>query len=216
MRRTKEESEQTRQNILAAARRVFAKSGVARTTIGQIAAEAGVTRGAVYWHFADKIRVFHAMREQVSVPLIDRTDFALLSGAHADALAAVEHFLRDLFDTVADDRDTRRTFEIMLLKCEYVDEFAPELPRQIAHWRELEAKLARAYERAQETGSLRADLTPALAALETCVFVSGLMRLSLVDRRGALMRGRAHALIEAHVAGRRSCALSRRARIRLG
>jgi TetR/AcrR family acrAB operon transcriptional repressor len=212
MRRTKAESEQTRQNILAAARRVFAKSGVARTTIGQIAESAGVTRGAVYWHFKDKIRVFHAMREQVSVPLIDRTDFALLSDAHDDALEAVEHFLRDLFDTVGSDRETRHTFQIMLLKCEYVDEFASELPRQIAHWRELEAKLERAYGRAKAAGRMRADLVPALAALETCIFVSGLMRLSLIDSRGKLLRGRAHALIAAHVASRRVDPISVRRR----
>jgi TetR/AcrR family transcriptional regulator, acrAB operon repressor len=203
MRRTKQESQQTRQNILSAARCVFARRGVTRTTIGQIAAEAGVTRGAVYWHFADKTKVFHAMREQVSVPLIDRTDFALLSGTDADALPAVERFLGDLFDAVANDRETQRTFEIMLLKCEYVDEFATELPRQVTHWRTLEAKLTSAYTRARRGGTLRVELSPALAALETCIFVSGLMRLSLIDRKRQFIRDRVHELIVAHVASRR-------------
>ncbi|NDP41269.1 MAG: TetR family transcriptional regulator [Aromatoleum sp.] len=203
MRRTKQESEQTRQDVLAAARRVFARRGVTRTTIGQIAVEAGVTRGAVYWHFADKTKIFHAMREQVSVPLLDRTDFELLSGADGDALEAVERFLRDLFDTIANDRETRRTFQIMLLKCEYVDEFAPELPRQIANWRTLEAKLTNAYERARRMRAMRGDLSPTLAALETCVFVSGLIRLSLLDEKRVFIRGRAHELIVAHIASRR-------------
>ena len=204
MRRTKEDSEQTRQNILAAARRVFARRGVTRTTIGQIAAEAGVTRGAVYWHFADKTRVFHAMREQVAVPLIDRTDFTLLSPIEDDALSAVSRFLRDFFDTVLEDRETRRTFEIMLLKCEYVEEFARELPRQIANWRKLEAKLRRVYGAARKAGALREGLTPALAALDTCIFISGLVRLSLVDRKRVFIRNRARALIAAHVASRRA------------
>src|SRR5580765_2856664 len=112
MRRTKEESEGTRRTILAAARRVFAKRGVTRTTLGHVAAEAGVSRGAIYWHFANKIELFDAMREQVSVPLIDRTDYALLSDDESDPLAAVERFLSNLLESVVKDSATRQTFLI--------------------------------------------------------------------------------------------------------
>ena len=46
-RKTKIDTEQTRTQIIAAARKVFAERGVSRTTFAQIAAEAGVTRGAI-------------------------------------------------------------------------------------------------------------------------------------------------------------------------
>jgi TetR/AcrR family transcriptional regulator, acrAB operon repressor len=204
MRRTKEDSEGTRLGILAAARRVFARRGVTRTTLEHVAAEAGVSRGAIYWHFANKTALFDAMREQVSVPLIDRTDYALLAGKGCDALSAVERFLSNLLDGVVSDSATRQTFHIMMLKCEYVDEFAPELARQTQHWRELESKLVKVYGRARRAGLLRAELTPAMAALDTCVFVAGLMRLWLLDERGALIRRRARRLISVHVAGHRA------------
>ena len=203
MRRTKAESEATRNRILAAARRVFASRGVTRTTLERVAADAGLTRGAIYWHFANKTALFDAMREQVSVPLVDRTDFALLGARAADPLAAVEQFLCHLLDSVATDGDTRQTFRIMMLKCEYVDELEPELARQTAHWHELESKLKKVYARARRAGTLRAQLTPAMAALDTCVFVSGLMRLWLLDESGTLVRSRARRLIRAHVAGHR-------------
>ena len=203
MRRTKEESEATRLGILAAARRVFARRGVTRTTLEHVATEAGVTRGAIYWHFANKAVLFDAMRAQVSVPLIDRTDCALLALRAADPLVAVEQFLCNLLDTVAEDSDTRRTFEIMMLKCEYVDEFAPEISRQAEHWGELESKLSKVYARARRAGTLRTGITPAMAALGTCVFVAGLMRLWLLDERATLIRGAARRLIAAHVAGHR-------------
>ena len=203
MRRTKAESEATRRTILAAARRVFGHRGVTRTTMEHVAAEAGVSRGAIYWHFVNKAALFDAMRLQVSVPLIDRTDFALLASQGADPLATVERFLRNLLDTIANDSDTRQTFRIMMLKCEYVDEFEPELARQTKHWRELEAKLKKVYARARRAGTLRAGLAPAMAALDTCVFVSGLTRLWLLDERRALIRTRARRLIAAHVAGHR-------------
>jgi TetR/AcrR family acrAB operon transcriptional repressor len=202
MRRTKEESQHTRQKILAAARREFARRGVTRTTLEHIAAAAGVTRGAIYWHFTNKLALFQAMREQVSLPLVDRTDFALLN--EADPLVAVEEFLRSLIEGLENDTATRQTFQITVLKCEYVDEFEPELKRQVQRSRELLPKLTKAYARAQHAGTLRAGLTPEVAALETCAFTTGLLRLWLIDSQRTLVRTRVHELISAHVDGRRA------------
>jgi TetR/AcrR family acrAB operon transcriptional repressor len=204
LRRTKQESEQTRQRILRAARREFVRRGVARTTLGHIATTAGVTRGAIYWHFADKTALFHAMREQVSLPLIDRMSFALLSASDEDPLAAIETFLNSLVDTIAGDSATLQTFQIMIFKCEYVDEFQSELARQTRRSHELVSQLTTVYQRAQRAGGLRRGLAPAVAALDTCVFVNGLLRLFLLDQAGTLLRPHVSALIAAHVAGRHS------------
>ena len=54
MRKTKEEAQQTRCNLLAAALTVFYHRGVAHTSLDEIAKAAGVTRGALYWHFKNK------------------------------------------------------------------------------------------------------------------------------------------------------------------
>lgn len=204
MRRTKEESARTRQQILRAARREFARRGVARTTLEHIAAAAGVTRGAIYWHFANKTSLFHAMREQVSLPLIDRMNFALLSAAAEDPLAAVGTFLKNLIESIAYDNATLRTFQILFFKCEYVDEFQSELERQTRRCQELVGQLTTVYQRAQRAGVLRRGLAPSVAALDTCVFVSGLVRLFLIDNAGALVRPHIRDLIAAHVAGRRA------------
>lgn len=204
MRRTKAESEATRRAILASARRVFARNGVTHTTLEHVATDAGVSRGAIYWHFSNKTALFDAMRLQVSVPLIDRTDCALLALDVTDPLAAVERFLCNLVDTIANDSDTRETFRIMMLKCEYVDELEPELVRQAEHWRDLEGKLLKVYARARRAGTLRSGVAPSMAALDTCVFVSGMMRLWLLDAGGALIRTRARRLIAAHLAGQRA------------
>ena len=87
VRKTKADAELTRQQIIDAARRVFAEKGVSRTTIDNIASAAGVTRGAVYWHFDNKEELFHAMREQVTLPLLDKFDGALFKPDEADPLA---------------------------------------------------------------------------------------------------------------------------------
>jgi AcrR family transcriptional regulator len=53
-----ERREETREGILAAAARVFAKQGFHATSLDAIAEEAGFTRGAVYYNFADKEELF--------------------------------------------------------------------------------------------------------------------------------------------------------------
>ena len=203
MRRTKQESERTRQDILAAARKVFARQGVTRTTFEEIAASAGVTRGAIYWHFADKTELFFAMREQVAVPMIDQIDLALLRSEGSDPLAGVERFLRGILRALESDPAARRTFQIMGFKCEYVGELERELGLQRLRCSELVSKLTQTYGRARRAGQLRAGLRPSMAALETCSFVIGLTRLWLLDAKGSLLRRVARRLISAHVTGHR-------------
>src|SRR5688500_12124271 len=62
-RRKKEDALETRHRILDTAARVFLKKGTARTSLDDIAAAAGVTRGAIYWHFKNKIDLFDAMAQ---------------------------------------------------------------------------------------------------------------------------------------------------------
>ena len=63
-RRTQSERrEETRGLLLGAARALFAEKGFAETSTPEIVAEAGVTRGALYHHFADKTALFAAVVE---------------------------------------------------------------------------------------------------------------------------------------------------------
>ena len=61
MKRTREEAPQTRQHLLEAALEVFHARGVARASLDEIARTAGVTRGALYWHFRNKEDLFDAL-----------------------------------------------------------------------------------------------------------------------------------------------------------
>jgi TetR/AcrR family acrAB operon transcriptional repressor len=202
MRRTKEEAAQTRRRIMAAALRTFNRRGIARTTMEHIAEAAGVTRGAIYWHFSDKRALLGAIREDVSLPLIDRADFTLLYDRETEPLERIERFLTDLVRAVEEDSRTRLAFNVMSFKCEYVGDLEPELSEYARKLERLRRILTQVYGEARDR--LRSDLTPEIAALETVAFLVGLLRISLLDECGASVRKHARDLIGAHVACRRA------------
>jgi len=203
VRKTKEDAELTRQRLIDAAREVFLQRGVSRTTIEHIAAAAGVTRGAVYWHFSNKTELFRAMREQVLLPLIDRMDDTLLVEGTEDPLARIERFLSGTIQFLSEDMATRQTYEIMMIKCEYVDEFAEVLPQILQTCSGIIEKIRLTYERAKIKGLLRDDADPASLAMDTHLFFTGLLHMWVKDSGNGIYRQQAHELIKAHVDLRR-------------
>ncbi len=204
VRRTKEESLETRRAIIDAAREVFFRNGVSRTSLEQIATAAGVTRGAIYWHFADKVALFYAMRDLVKIPLVDRSDIALAAGGpDLDPLQRIGNFLCVILDQVTNDEATRKTFQIMSFKCEYVGEFARDLDVTAAMHVELRDKLATLYREARRLGLLRAGIAPLCAASDTLIFLSGMIKIWAVDETGTLVRKQAKRLVSDHVESKR-------------
>lgn len=65
VRRTRAEMEETRATLLAAARRLFSEHGYAGTSMDDLTAQAGLTRGALYHHFGDKKGLLAAVVAQL-------------------------------------------------------------------------------------------------------------------------------------------------------
>ncbi|HYF41358.1 MAG TPA: TetR family transcriptional regulator [Ramlibacter sp.] len=118
-RSTKEEALATRSRLLDAAERVFQAKGLSGTSLADIAAEAGTTRGAIYWHFRDKADLFNAMIERVSLPL----EHSLQEAAQArpDPLPILRAAVLQALQRTVSDPQTRRVFEVATHKVEYVE-----------------------------------------------------------------------------------------------
>ena len=207
VRKTKEDAELTRQRIIDAAREVFLVRGVSRSTLEHIATQASVTRGAVYWHFKNKTEIFHAIREQVFLPLIDRMDDTLsvenMAKNTEDPLAQIEQSLCETIRELSENIEMRQTYEIMMIKCEYVDEFAMVLQQILNNCSNITEKIQLAYEHAQSQGLLAGSHSPRALAMDTHLFFSGLLHMWVKDFDGSRFRFQAIELIQAHINLRR-------------
>ncbi len=137
VRRTKEEAAETREQVLDAAEQVFRQRGVGHASLAEVADAAGVTRGAIYHHFASKAELFEAMLARAEMPIDMAFDATRLPVA--DPLAMVRDMAVKALQHLASCDRVRNIFEVAFLRCEYTDELGPVEQR---HLREREQCLA--------------------------------------------------------------------------
>ena len=101
--RTQEQrSAATRQALVAAARRLWAARGYAEVGTPEIAAAAGVTRGAMYHQFADKAALFLAVVEAVEQDVMARLVAAVARSGAASPAAAIRAAIEPWLDICVD------------------------------------------------------------------------------------------------------------------
>jgi len=178
-RRTKEDALATRDAILDAAELLFERQGVSRTTLQHIASAAGVTRGAIYWHFQDKSALFNAMMERAVMPL--ESALQCVEGAdESDPLGQLRDWAMTAFRLTAKDAKTRRVFEIAIHKIEYVEELNAVRDRHLASHARWLARAEYRIKAAVKMGLLRKDVPVRTTALGLWAVTDGLIRLWLL------------------------------------
>jgi TetR/AcrR family acrAB operon transcriptional repressor len=182
-RRTKEEAAATRDSILDAAEKLFVEQGVSRTTLQHIASAAGVTRGAIYWHFDDKGALFNAMMERAILPL--EAEMQVLDQAESeDPLGDLRNYMLAVLRRTVEDPGARRVFEIATLKVEFVGEMDAVRQRRqqnMAGWMSRAEGRIRA---AAEKGLIGGQVEPGNIALALWIMIDGLIRTWMFDPQG--------------------------------
>jgi AcrR family transcriptional regulator len=106
-------TQNTRLAILEAAVRIFARSGVSAATLEDIAAEAGVTRGTLCWHFHSKDDLVSAIIKHygphsILGPIVDQIEQDLQNGVQLDDASIIRRLAEGFYDAFAAQGDFAR------------------------------------------------------------------------------------------------------------
>ena len=178
-RRTKEEAQQTRETLIEAAEVVFHRKGVSASSLNDIAKEAGVTRGAVYWHFKNKHDIFQAIVDRLLAPL-DALHDQIEDPSEPDPLSRFRELLEYLPLEIARDPRRSRGFEIAFLKCEQTEANAVLNERHRQNYLDGSERIRKALEAAVNKGQLPADLDIERGVAHLHIQLTGIIYLWLV------------------------------------
>lgn len=194
MRKTKEEADITRQKIMQAALTVFSRAGYAEARLEDIGAAAGVTRGAVYHHFAGgKAELYTTLVSELSGRVMP-----LLQAAAADPspLNALRHIFTETLVYAATDADFRAMNELVAFKTAVTPELEAGMRQKIAGQHAMIAFLAEKVQAGIAAGEIRADVDPRDAAFMLVAAQQGVLLMWLLDDRLFPLRERAAALAD--------------------
>lgn len=174
VKRTRAEAEATREALLDAAEQEFLQRGVSRTSLEHIARRAGVTRGAIYWHFRDKSDLFGAMLERVRLPFANMADEYRREAGGEDPIGLLRKLCRIAFAQLDENETYRNVYSILLTRCEFTGEVNPAFEQQLAIDAESLKRVEGDFQRARELGHVRAELEPRVAALALYSLMHGI------------------------------------------
>ncbi len=173
-RKSKEDALETRNHLLDAAEKVFFEKGFGQTSLMDIADAAGLSRGAIYWHFKNKIDLFEAMSERVRLPLENLID-AFTDPADLDPLGKLRDFCIQVLRETTRNARRKRVLSILLFKCELNSEARQiEIRRQtmcVQYIQDIERCLANAITQNQ----LPTNLDVGKAAVANHALMTGLI-----------------------------------------
>lgn len=195
MRRTKEEAQATRENVLSSALHVFSQRGYAATRLEDIAKSAQVTRGAIYHHFGSKEELYKALVMERSAGINQLAEETVAEGGNPAQI--LRNLLVRLFEYVEEDNEYRALLELASKL-----EGPQSLMRTTTSSRRLLARFfTELLNQGVETGDFRADLHTKPAAYALVGFMNGMGLLWIQDQKAFSIRDQAHELVDVLLKG---------------
>jgi len=173
-RKTKQEAQKTREAIIDAAVEMFSAQGVSRTTLVDIARQAGVTRGAIYWHFKNKVDLLDALWQEFLLPF----EPVRRAGEHADEpdpLGVLRRTHLELFRGLQEEPRRLQLLQILMHNCEAMQEDSPLSFHRFNQYLEGQRVIATVLGNAVRQGQLPVNFDVRLGSIATLSFIDGLI-----------------------------------------
>ena len=197
-RKTKAQALETRHQILDAALAHFSEHGVAATSLADIATAAGVTRGAIYWHFKNKADLLHEIWLRCDAGL-DDVELEYQTKYPGDPLSVIRSMLIYILDATAKDPQRRALMEIIFHKCEFVGEMSTLQDMRQSLLLECYDRIELVLRECIEVGQLPAGLNTLQSARLMCGYINGMMENWLFNPQAFDLAADAPQLVDAFI-----------------
>ena len=180
VKKTKREALQTKRALIDSAIIMFRKKGYSDTTLEDIASNAGLTRGALYWHFKGKAEIFRYIYEGLTKKL-DEIMSRTIDDENA-TLNSVADYLKESFNMLKKDFDVMITLELLILKTELSGELKSVAERDKKYVCTQVDKISSLIEKHIKANNINSDLDSREAALSIMVMHRGLALIYITNR----------------------------------
>lgn len=194
-RKTKQQAEETRQEILDAAIKTFSERGVTATSLADIAKAAGVTRGAIYWHFKNKVDLFHQACEFSDNQITQAEDYYRSKYTNDPLLILRELLIYIITDFISIPKN-RALMEIFFLKCELVGEMASVVDFKRENYMASQHRIVRNLRDCIEAGQLPDNLDLECSAVMIRSLMSGLLENWLLQPESFMIDAHTTTLVD--------------------
>ena len=178
-RRTKAEAQVTRQNILNAALDIFSEKNYSVVSVVEIAERAGVTKGAVYWHFKGKSGIIFKIIEESCKQ--SENDFLGIYGT-PKSLLALRNYYKESLNKPVQDAHYKKIHKIMFRRNEWPEDLRSGVQDLVIASIDKEVSMLEALIiKAQANGKVRGDINPRTVASVTASVFHGLFVLQLAE-----------------------------------
>ena len=178
-RRTKEDAEKTRIQILETALELFYEKGYSRCTLVDIAKRIGLTKGAIYWHFKSKVDLFLGlgthMEEKLEASLADLS-------SEATGIEAIMTLPDSIIRMITEDRQLHQYYNLVYYRMEWQAELLPVKDFFDQQDQEFRLYAESLFAEASRKGDVNQDYPVGKMAASWLVLVEGFMARALLDK----------------------------------
>ncbi|UCC40155.1 MAG: TetR family transcriptional regulator [Candidatus Aminicenantes bacterium] len=199
MKKTKEEAAFTRKLILDSALKVFSQKGYSAARLEDVAKHAGLTRGAIYWHFKNKHDLYCTLYKELSARAVKRIDEILKS--EKTPLSKIRQLMREGFVYLEEDEEYRAFEEITLFKMEPPEKFKKMFEIRSRFFLFIKESLANLIREGITAGEIDAVIDPDITALAMMSYISGVKNIWLKNTTAFSPKKYAENLIQVFFTG---------------
>ncbi|MFC2145894.1 TetR family transcriptional regulator [Acidobacteriota bacterium] len=172
MKKTKEDAALTRKMLLDAALNVFSHKGYAQTTLEEVAREAGVTRGAIYWHFSNKFEMFYAVLQELYRKAGERVTKIIDSDQRP--VSKLHQLMREFLLIVANEEEFGIIEEVQLFKTRKGEEFSRLYKDHVENVKAMRELLAGLIREGIAAGEFDSSLDPEVIIVALLSYIAGI------------------------------------------